>query len=132
MELRKFFYERCIVLEKTLIQFVCTYLDRWPCYSVFTKILLIVISRRLLHGIAQNLIWNIRVAIYDIDLISVIIPQKGALQLHSFENSCDSIQLHEIALNLICDILIKALHSGSLCTNSSLRGAAMRLWIHFH
>ena len=74
MELRKIFYERYIVLEKILVQFVCTYLDRGRCNSVFSKILFIVISWLLLHGIAQNFIWNIRTARDDIGVISLTIP----------------------------------------------------------
>ena len=60
--------------EETLEQFVCTYLARGRCNSVFSKILLIVMPRLLLYGIAQNYLWNIRVARDDIDIISVIIP----------------------------------------------------------
>ena len=41
MELRKNFYKRYIVLEKILVQFVCTYLARGCCNSVFSKVLLI-------------------------------------------------------------------------------------------
>ena len=74
MELRKIFFERYIVLEKTLVQFVCTYLDRGRCNSVFSKILLIVITWLLLHGIAQNFIWNICIARDNIEKISVIVP----------------------------------------------------------
>ena len=74
MKLRKNFYKRYIVLEKTLVQFVCTYLDRGRCNSVFYKILLIVISQLLLHGIAQNFRWNLRTARDDIHIISVILP----------------------------------------------------------
>ena len=75
MELRKTFYERYIVLEKTLVQFVCTYLDRGRCNSVFSKILLIVIIWLLLHGIAQTFIFNICIARDDIEKNFVIVPQ---------------------------------------------------------
>ena len=74
MELRKIFYNRNIVLEETLVLFVSIYIARVCCYAVFSKILLIVISRLLFHGIGQNIIWNIRIAGDDIDIISVIIP----------------------------------------------------------
>ena len=73
MELRNNFYEIYIVLEKTLVQFVCTYLDRGRCNSVFSKILWIVISWLLLHGIAQIFIWNICIARDDIEIISFLI-----------------------------------------------------------
>ena len=73
MELRKNFYKRYIVLEKTLVQFVCTYLDRRRCNSVFSKILLVVISWLLLHGFAQNFIWNMCIARDDIEKFSVIV-----------------------------------------------------------
>ena len=73
MELRKKFYERYIVLEKTLVQFVCTHIARGHCNSVFSKILSIVISLLLLYEIAQNFIWNIRTVRDNIDVISVII-----------------------------------------------------------
>ena len=68
-------YTRCILLEETLLQFVCTYLLRGRCNSIFSKILLIVISRLLLHEIARNIIWNVRTARDNIDIISVIIPE---------------------------------------------------------
>ena len=56
-----------------MVQFVYTYLARGRCNSVFSKILLIVISQFLLHGIAQKLIWNARITRKDIDINSVII-----------------------------------------------------------
>ena len=74
MELHKMFYKRYTVLEETLVQFVCTYLARRRCNSVFSKILLIVMSRLLWHGIAQTLTWNIHTAKDNIDIISMIIP----------------------------------------------------------
>ena len=40
----------------------------------FYKILLVVVSQLLLHGIAQNFRWNMRTARDDIDIISVILP----------------------------------------------------------
>ena len=43
-----------ILLEETLVQFVCTYLARGRCNSVFSKILLIVISWPVVNGIAQK------------------------------------------------------------------------------
>ena len=57
-----------------MLQFLCTYLSRGRCNSVFYKILLVVISQLLLHGIAQNFRWNIYTARDDIDIISMIIP----------------------------------------------------------
>ena len=75
MELRKNFYKTYIVLEKTLVQFVCTYLGRGRCNPVFSKIILIVISWLLFYGITQNFIWNICIARDDIEKISVIVPQ---------------------------------------------------------
>ena len=74
MELRKIFYERYIVLEKTLVEFVCTYLYRGRCKYPFSKIFLIVMSWLLLHAIAQNFIWNICTARDDIDIISMTLP----------------------------------------------------------
>ena len=74
MKLGKNFYERYILLEKTLVQFVCTYLDRGRCNSVFSKIPLIVISWLLLHGIAQNFIWNICIVGNHTEKFSVIVP----------------------------------------------------------
>ena len=51
------------------------------------------------------------------------------------ENSCDSHDLASIAWNNtklnIRYTYYKALHSCILCTNSSLGGAAMSLWIDF-
>ena len=59
MELRKNFYERYIVLDKTLVQFVYTYLDRGR-YNYFSlKIHVIVMTWLLLHGITQTLIYDI-------------------------------------------------------------------------
>ena len=57
-----------------MVQFLCTYLTRGLFNSVVYKILLIVISQLLLHGIAQNFTWNICTARDDIDIISVIFP----------------------------------------------------------
>ena len=74
MELHKNLYERYIVLEKTLVQYACTYLDRGCCNSVFSKNLLIVISRLLLHGINQNFIWNICIARDHTEKFSVVVP----------------------------------------------------------
>ena len=74
MELRKNFYERYMILEKTLVKFVCIYLHRGRCNSLFSKILLLVISWLQLHGITQNFIWNICIARDDIKKISVIVP----------------------------------------------------------
>ena len=45
MELRKNYFKRYIVFEETLVQFVCAYLARGRCNSVFSKIFLIVISQ---------------------------------------------------------------------------------------
>ena len=67
----------------------------------------------------------------DIDIISVILPLKGALQLCFFENSSDSDNLASIAWNNtklnIRYAYYMALHSRSLCTNSSIGGAVMPL-----
>ena len=57
-----------------MVQFLCTYLTRGDCNSVFYKILLIVMSQVLLHGIAQKFRWNLRIARDDIHVISVILP----------------------------------------------------------
>ena len=52
-------YTRCILLEETLLQFVCTYLLRGRCNSIFSKILLIVISQLVVSGIAQKILHKI-------------------------------------------------------------------------
>ena len=59
MELHKKFYTRYILLEKTLVQFVCIYLTRGSCNSVISKILLTVILRLVVNGIAQNFLHKI-------------------------------------------------------------------------
>ena len=74
MKWNKNLYTRYILSERTMVQFLRTYLARGRCNSVFSKVLLIVISRLPLHGIAQKFIWNIRTARNDIDIISVIVP----------------------------------------------------------
>ena len=74
MKLRKNFYERYMVLEKTLVQFVCTYLVRGRCNSVFFKIILIVISRLVENGIAQKFLGKIHNIRKNIGTICVYIP----------------------------------------------------------
>ena len=64
---------RYILLEETLVQFVCTYLAGGVPILFFQKYFL-VISRLLLHGIAENFRWNLRTARDDIHIISVILP----------------------------------------------------------
>ena len=110
---------------------MCTYLGRGRYNSVFSNVLLISIFLLLLHGIARNFIWNIYAASNYIDIISVIIPQQGALQLRFFESSCDSHNLASIAWNNtklnIRYAYYMVLHSSSLGTNSSIGGAVMPL-----
>ena len=131
VEMKQNLYTGYILLEKTTVQFLCTYITRRRCNSVFAKIILIVISRLLSHGIIQNFIWNICTARDDIEKVSVIVPHQGAVQLLFFENSCDSHDLASIAWNNtklnIRYTYYKALHSCILCTNNSLGGSAMRL-----
>ena len=54
MKPHKNFYARYVLLKITMIQFRCVYLCRWCCYSVFSKILMIILSRLPLLGILQS------------------------------------------------------------------------------
>ena len=99
MKSHKNIYTRCILLENTMIQFLCTYLTRGRCNSAFYKILLIIISQLLLNGIAQNFRWNICTTRDDIDIISVVLPHQGALQFYFFKNSFDSHISASVAWN---------------------------------
>ena len=123
-------------------QFLCTYFSRGRCNSVLYKILLIVISQLLLHGIAQNFRQNIRTTRDDIDIISVILPHQGALQLCFFENSSDSHNLASIAWNNtkfnVRHTYYMLLRPRSFCTNNSLGGASLKIllivitWLLLH
>ena len=52
-----------------MIQFGYKWLCRGRCYSVISKILMIVLSRILLHGIAQNFACNKHTLRDTIDII---------------------------------------------------------------
>ena len=50
----KYLCTRCILLKKTMVQFLCIYLTRGRCKCAFSKILLIVTFRLVVNGFAQN------------------------------------------------------------------------------
>ena len=56
---QKFMCKICVIRNHK-DTFTCIYLSGRYCYSVFSKILVIVVSRLLLHGILQNFTCNIQ------------------------------------------------------------------------
>ena len=80
-----------LTLRITMEQFLYTQLSTGGCYSVFSKILAVVLSRILLHGIVQNFACNILILQHDTDIvinkdiIIVIVFQKKIVEYKSFE-----------------------------------------------
>ena len=109
MELHKKFYTRYILLEEILVKFMCPHPAKGRCNSVFSKILLIVMCRHLLHGIVQNFMWKIRTVKDDIYIISVIIPHWGhynCVSLKIYVIVKTWLLLHGITQNLMYDMFI--------------------------
>ena len=120
-----------MLLERTMVQFLCTYLTRGALQSCFLQKSFDSHASVSLHGIAKNFRLNLRTTRDDIHIISVVLPYYGVLQLRFFENSSGSHNLASIAwnntkLNIRCTYYM-VLHSHSLGTNSSIGGAVMPL-----
>ena len=79
MKSYKNLYTKYIQLEIIMMQFGCIQLNRGRCYSVFFKILVIVLSRILLHGTVRNFACNVLILQNDINVIFASIACQGAL-----------------------------------------------------
>ena len=74
----------------SIIQFLCTCLTRECCNSVFSKILLTVISRLVVNGIAQNFLHKVHIIRRTLVQFVCTYLTRGRCNFVFFQNYSDS------------------------------------------
>ena len=92
MKSHKNLHTKYMLLEKRIVQLLCAYLTRGRFNSVFSKILLIVISRLVVNGIAHFFFFYTRCILLEKTLVQFLCTYLARERLNNFffQNSFDN------------------------------------------